>query len=157
VIALDVEGTIIFPWGDCVHAPVGISFGSQSHSAFDLIRSPRAKASLLIDVRPTVIEMSLFSRPSRWLAAVGTMFRAGRSHDMNEFRFDPPIMLQSNVAVSTLREAAAFTRSFQGARMPEVQASILRRLESARTAEERRAAADGFRGWAKLEGLLLKP
>jgi hypothetical protein len=119
-------------------------------------RSPTAKAGLPVDVRRTVVEMSLFSLPSRWLAAAGSMFRAGRSHDM-EFRFDPPIMLQSNVAVSTLKEAAAFMKSFQGARMPEIQASVLRRLEIARTADERRAAADGFCGWAKIEGLLLKP
>jgi hypothetical protein len=95
--------------------------------------------------------MSLFSRLSRWL------FRAGRSHNMLEFRFDPPVMLQGNVAVSTLKEAAAFMRSVHGARLPQVQASVLLRLESARTAEEQRAAADGFRGWAKFESLLLKP
>jgi hypothetical protein len=98
--------------------------------------------------------MSLFSLPSRWLAAAGSMFRAGRSHDM-EFRFDPPIMLQNNVAVSTLKEAAAFMKSFHGARLPQIQASVLRRLEIARTAEERRAAAEGFRGWVMFEGLLL--
>jgi hypothetical protein len=38
-----------------------------------------------------------------------------------------------------------------------VQASVLRRLETARTAEERRVAAEYFRGWAQIEGLLLRP
>jgi hypothetical protein len=38
-----------------------------------------------------------------------------------------------------------------------MQQSILRRLESARTLEERRDAADAFRGWARTEGLILKP
>jgi hypothetical protein len=90
-------------------------------------------------------------------AAAGTMPRDGRLPDMAEFRFDPPIMVRSNVAVTTFGEAAALVRSFHGARRPLVQQSVLRRLESARTLEERRAAADAFRGWARTEGLLLGP
>jgi hypothetical protein len=85
------------------------------------------------------------------------MLPARRFPDMAEFRFDPPIMLQSNVAVSSFGEAAAFVRSFHGAQRPLVQQSVLRRLEGARTLEERRTAADAFRGWARTEGLLLKP
>jgi hypothetical protein len=76
---------------------------------------------------------------------------------MAEFQFDPPVMLRSNVAVTTFNAAAAFMRSFHGARRPLVQASVLRRLETARTAEERRVAAEYFRGWAQIEGLLLRP
>jgi hypothetical protein len=90
-------------------------------------------------------------------AFAGTIPHADRCHGMSEFRFDPPVMLQSNVAVNTFGEAAAFVRSFHGGRRPLVQQSILRRLESARTLEERRDAADAFRGWARTEGLMLKP
>jgi hypothetical protein len=54
--------------------------------------------------------------------------------DMAEFQFVPPVMLQTNVAVSTFKEASAFMRSFHGApRLPQVQAGVLRRLETART------------------------
>jgi hypothetical protein len=91
------------------------------------------------------------------LAGQARRRRDGRFPDMAEFRFDPPIMLRSNVAVTTFGEAAALVRSFHGARRPLVQQSVLRRLESARTLEERRAAADAFRGWARTEGLLLRP
>jgi hypothetical protein len=76
---------------------------------------------------------------------------------MNEFCFDRPVSLQSNVAVTTFSEAAAVVRSFHGARKPQMQASVLMQLERARTAHERRAAADSFREWAQIEGLLLRP
>jgi hypothetical protein len=39
---------------------------------------------------------------------------------MAEFQFDPPVMLRSNVAVTTFNEAAAFMRSFHGARRPSL-------------------------------------
>jgi hypothetical protein len=89
--------------------------------------------------------------------AAGTMFPARRFLNMAEFRFDLPIMLQSNVAVSSFGEAAAFVRSFHGAQRPLAQQSVLRRLEGPRTLEERRTAADTFGGWARIEGLLQKP
>ena len=76
---------------------------------------------------------------------------------MIKFRFDPPVMLQSNVNVTTLDEAAAIVRSFHGARRPVLQASVLRKLEGAHTPQQQRDAGYEFRTWARAEGLMLKP
>ena len=74
---------------------------------------------------------------------------------MAEFTFEPPITLKPGIVVSTLDDAPAFVRSHQGSRRPPMQQAILRRLERATSAEERREAADAFRGWAVIEGLIV--
>jgi hypothetical protein len=75
---------------------------------------------------------------------------------MPEFWFDPPVMLSSNVAMTTLAEAMAFMRSFRSGRRPLMQAGILRRLEAAVTEAEQCDAATGFCFWAKTEGLMVR-
>jgi hypothetical protein len=78
---------------------------------------------------------------------------------MAEFRFEPPLELAGTpkVMVCSLDEAADFVRAYKGTRRPMVQDSVLHRLEGASTTQEQREAVSAFRGWAKFEGLLVKP
>jgi hypothetical protein len=72
--------------------------------------------------------------------------------------FEPPLQLAGTptVFIRSLGDAAVFLRGYPG-RWPATRDLILRRLDAASTAEETDAAADTFRWWAQLEGLLHAP
>ncbi len=75
---------------------------------------------------------------------------------MREFKFDPPLVLKGKVVVRTLDDAADFVRRYKDARRPVMQDGLLRKLERADADDEQRIAADAFRAWAEVEGLLVK-
>jgi hypothetical protein len=79
-----------------------------------------------------------------------------RIEPIDEFKFDPPLMLQGNLVVATLAEAAAFTRSLKKPRLPKTKATVLRWLERATDEDQQRKAANMFRIWAESEGVLLQ-
>jgi hypothetical protein len=72
--------------------------------------------------------------------------------------FEAPVRLvgrNCNASVSSLFEAAVFMQEYRSSRRPLAQESVIRRLEQARTPEQRREAKIVFRGWAAFEGLLI--
>ena len=71
-------------------------------------------------------------------------------------KFDPPLVLRGNVVVQTLDDAADFVRRYKDAQRPVMQDGLLRKLERADADDEQRIAADAFRAWAEVEGLLVK-
>ncbi len=75
---------------------------------------------------------------------------------MREFKFAPPLVLKGKVVVRTLDDAADFVRRYKDARRPVMQDGLLRKLERADADDEQRIAADAFRAWAEVEGLLVK-
>ena len=75
---------------------------------------------------------------------------------MPEFRFDPPLTLKGNIVVRNLDDAVRFMIGYREARRPELQTSVLHRLEGAAGEPEERHAAYAFRGWAEAEGLIIK-
>jgi hypothetical protein len=72
--------------------------------------------------------------------------------------FEPPLQLAgtSTVFIRSLDDAAVFLRGYPG-RWPVTRNLILRRLVAASTEAETGDAADTFRWWAQLEGLLRTP
>ena len=74
---------------------------------------------------------------------------------MADFVFEPPLRLEGEVTVHTLREAADFARKYLGSRLPRRRDGILKGLEAASGYEKGRDAANAFRHWAWAEGLLL--
>src|ERR1700730_2276164 len=52
-------------------------------------------------------------------------------------------------------EAAVYMQEYRISRRPLAQESVIRRLEQARTPEQKREAKIVFRGWAAFEGLLI--
>jgi hypothetical protein len=72
--------------------------------------------------------------------------------------FEPPLQLAGTpiVLIRSLDDAAVFLRAYPG-RWPATRNLILRRLDIASTEQETGAAADTFRWWAQLEGLLRAP
>jgi len=75
---------------------------------------------------------------------------------MPEFRFDPPLTLKGNIVVRNLDDAVRFMIGYREARRPELQTSVLYRLEGAAGETEERHAGYAFRGWAEAEGLIFK-
>jgi hypothetical protein len=75
---------------------------------------------------------------------------------MLEFRFDPPLTLKGNVVVRNLDDAVRFVIGYREARRPELQTSVLHRLEGAAGEAEERGAGDAFRYWVEAEGLIIK-
>ena len=75
---------------------------------------------------------------------------------MPEFRFDPPLTLKGNIVVRNLDDAVRFVIGYREARRPELQTSVLHRLEGAAGEAEERGAGDAFRGWAEAENLISK-
>ena len=75
---------------------------------------------------------------------------------MPEFRFDPPLTLKGNIVVRNLDDAARFMIGYREAHRPELQTSVLHRLEGAAGETEEREAGYAFRGWAEAEGLIIK-
>jgi hypothetical protein len=75
---------------------------------------------------------------------------------MPEFRFDPPLTLKGNVVVRNLDDAVRFIIGYREARRPELQTSVLHRVEGAAGEADERAAADAFRDWAEAEHLIMK-
>jgi hypothetical protein len=73
---------------------------------------------------------------------------------MSEFKFDPPLALKGPVTVRSLDDAAAFVRRYQHAQRPGMQDGLLRQLERANAEDEQRIAANTFRVWVEVEGLL---
>jgi hypothetical protein len=73
---------------------------------------------------------------------------------MSDFKFDPPLTLRGHIVVTTLDDAAAFTRSLNP-RLPKTRDNVLRWLERANNEDQRIKAADMFRIWAQSEGVLL--
>jgi hypothetical protein len=74
---------------------------------------------------------------------------------MPEFRFDPPLTLKGNIVVRNLDDAVRFMIGYREARRPELQTSVLHRLEGA-AGEAEAAAGDEFRDWAEAEHLIIK-
>jgi hypothetical protein len=72
--------------------------------------------------------------------------------------FEPPLQLagKSIIVIRSLDDAALFLRGYPG-RWPATRNLILRRLDAASTEEETGDAANTFRWWAQLEGLLPMP
>jgi hypothetical protein len=75
---------------------------------------------------------------------------------MPEFIFDPPLTLKGNVVVRNLDDAVRFMIGYREAHRPELQTSVLHRLEGAAGEAEERAAGDEFRDWAEAEHLIIK-
>ena len=75
---------------------------------------------------------------------------------MREFRFDPPLILKGNIVVCNLDDAVRFVIGYREAHRPELQTSVLHRLEGAAGEAEEQAAGDAFRGWAEAEHLIVK-
>ena len=75
---------------------------------------------------------------------------------MPEFRFDPPLILKGNIVVCNLDDAVRFVIGYREAHRPELQTSVLHRLEGAAGEAEEQAAGDAFRGWAEAEHLIIK-
>jgi hypothetical protein len=73
---------------------------------------------------------------------------------MPEFRFDPPLTLKGNIVVRNLDDAVRFMTGYREARRPELQTSVLHRLEAAAGDTEEREAGYAFRDWAETEGLI---
>jgi hypothetical protein len=74
---------------------------------------------------------------------------------MAEFRFDPPLTLKGNIVVRNLDDAVRFMIGYREARRPELQTSVLYRLERAAGETEERHAGYAFRG-PEAEGLIIK-
>ena len=72
--------------------------------------------------------------------------------------FEPPLELPGTptVFIRWPDDAAGFLRGY-GGRWPATQDLILRRLNAASTEQQMGEAAETFRWWAQLEGLLLRP
>jgi hypothetical protein len=72
--------------------------------------------------------------------------------------FEPPLKFAGTppVLIRSVADAADFLRGYHG-RWPATRVLILRRLDTASTAAETCNAADTFRWWAQLEGLLRAP
>jgi hypothetical protein len=72
--------------------------------------------------------------------------------------FEPPLELAGTppVLIRSLNDAVVFLRGYPG-RWPATRNLILRRLDIASTERETCDAADTFRWWAQLEGLLRPP
>ena len=75
---------------------------------------------------------------------------------MPEFSFDPPLTLKGNIVVRNLDDAVRFMVGYREARRPELQTSVLHRIEGAAGEAEERRAGDAFRGWAEAENLIIK-
>jgi hypothetical protein len=75
---------------------------------------------------------------------------------MPEFRFDPPLTLRGNIVVRNLDDAVRFMVGYREARRPELQTSVLHRLEGAAGEAEERSAGDAFLDWVEAEGLIIK-
>ena len=75
---------------------------------------------------------------------------------MPEFRFDPPLTLKGNIVVRNLDDTVRFMIGYREARRPELQTSVLHRLQGAAGEPEERAAGDAFRDWAEAEHLIVK-
>jgi hypothetical protein len=75
---------------------------------------------------------------------------------MPEFRFDPPLTLKGNIVVRNLDDAVRFVIGYREARRPELQTSVLHRLEGAAGEAEERGAGDAFLDWVEAEGLIIK-
>ena len=74
---------------------------------------------------------------------------------MQEFRFDPPLTLKGNIVIRDLDDAIRFMIGYREARRPELQTSVLHRLEGAAGEAEERDAGDAC-DWAEAEGLIIK-
>ena len=75
---------------------------------------------------------------------------------MPEFSFDPPLTLKGNIVVRNLDDAVRFVIGYREARRPELQTSVLHRLEGAAGEAEERGAGDAFLDWVEAEGLIIK-
>jgi hypothetical protein len=75
---------------------------------------------------------------------------------MPEFRFDPPLTLKGNVVVRSLDDAVRFMVGYREGRRPELQTSVLHRLEGAAGEVDERGAGDAFLDWVEAEGLIIK-
>jgi hypothetical protein len=76
--------------------------------------------------------------------------------EMAIFRFDPPLQLKNDFSVETLDDATAYARSLTMPRMPKTRESVLFWLERASDDDQRAKAAEMFRAWVNLEGVLVK-
>jgi hypothetical protein len=82
--------------------------------------------------------------------------RCGVVIAMSEYTFDPPLMLIGNIVVRNLDDAVRFMIGYRKARRPELQTSVLYRLEGAAGETQERDAGKAFLGWAEAEHLIVK-
>lgn len=75
---------------------------------------------------------------------------------MNEFIFKPPLLLARGARVRTVDDAAEFARRYVGPKWARRRERVVWRLEAASGLESERDAANDFRAWAEVEGLLLR-
>jgi hypothetical protein len=75
---------------------------------------------------------------------------------MSEYRFDPPLTLKGDIVVRNLDDAVRFMIGYRKARRPELQTSVLHRLEGAASEAEEREAGNAFLEWAEAEHLIAK-
>jgi hypothetical protein len=73
---------------------------------------------------------------------------------MAEFVFDPPLLLAPDATIRTLSEAMDYVRGCATVRRPHTQAGVLRALSAARSDDQQRLAAKGFRLWVETEGFI---
>jgi hypothetical protein len=83
------------------------------------------------------------------------LFEVGKA-PMPEYRFDPTLTLKGAVVVRNLDDAVRFMVGYRGARRPDLQTSVLHRLEGAAGEAAERGAGDAFLEWAETEGLIIK-
>ena len=81
---------------------------------------------------------------------------SARHYDQIRFRFHTAKTLKGNIVVRNLDDAVRFMIGYREARRPELQTSVLYRLEGAAGETEERHAGYAFRGWAEAEGLIIK-
>jgi hypothetical protein len=78
---------------------------------------------------------------------------------MSDFAIHPPVHLRVHpeIAIRSLDAAAAVVRSVARDHLDARAESVLHRLQGAATLEEASDAANAFRAWAEVEGILLIP
>jgi hypothetical protein len=67
---------------------------------------------------------------------------------VTDFVFEPPLRLARDVTVRTLGDAAEFTRTYVGPRLPHRRDRVMRRLEAISDEASARSAARAFCAWA---------
>ena len=75
---------------------------------------------------------------------------------MSEYKFNPPLTLKGDIVVHNLDDAVRFMTGYRKARRPELQTSVLHRLEGAASEAEEREAGNAFLEWAEAEHLIAK-
>jgi DNA primase catalytic subunit len=73
---------------------------------------------------------------------------------MPEYKFNPPLTLKDHFVVRSLDDARRFIVDYHQARRPEMQTSVLHRLEGAVDEIGERDGANAFPEWVEMEDLI---